>query len=573
MNTTISNMVLSKSYKIQNAPSGSNFRTFGRAGPRRRARMVWVGLYDCCVVVCGVYNIQNAPSGSNFRTYTPPPPHAINISPLKYDTVSFGAMKKQEFSRIDLAVVNKFNAPIKELNSEEDFQDWCADKTKEIKHRDYGGGPLKSSRQRREILADWFDYISDENNAYTNSEKLLILGSITEHSPKTYAEPPILHKQILRDTIKEISSSLREDGNANINFNKLYKENLLNHFMSDSEDFNAKTKTGWIKIPSQKNDPENFEENQIKVKVLFPEILPCNFEVIELDERDLHIYMEAGKPKCSAWSDEQTIISFNDKNGDKLPTFHYDKIQKYMDKYNFKTYDRYGFSTHQMLKAEQAIEMADKFKKDLKEDIENNNAKAIFQYMGIEVEENEDGTLTLSHYRPISQYLSEFRCFGVDGNKLFEKVKAIKGDADFRNSDITNLDSLEEISGDAEFYNSSIESLKNLKKVGGELRFAFNPNITNLDSLEEVGGNANFSDSDIDSAKKLRKIGGKGIFGNLKKGISLESLREIGGDASFECSNIDSIKNLRKIGGDLIIHGSNLTKEDFKDIKISGGIY
>ena len=48
-----------------------------------------------------------------------------NLTPLTCDTISFGAMKKSEFEGIDLAVVQKFKAPIEKFNSNNDLQKWA----------------------------------------------------------------------------------------------------------------------------------------------------------------------------------------------------------------------------------------------------------------------------------------------------------------------------------------------------------------------------------------------------------------------------------------------------------------
>ena len=52
------------------------------------------------------------------------------FKPLAYDTISFGAMKKTMFDGIDLAVIQKFSAPIEKFNSNEDLQDWANEKSR-----------------------------------------------------------------------------------------------------------------------------------------------------------------------------------------------------------------------------------------------------------------------------------------------------------------------------------------------------------------------------------------------------------------------------------------------------------
>ena len=48
-----------------------------------------------------------------------------NLAPLRCDTVSFGTLKKTQFSGIDLLIVNKYKAPIEKFNTNDDFQKWC----------------------------------------------------------------------------------------------------------------------------------------------------------------------------------------------------------------------------------------------------------------------------------------------------------------------------------------------------------------------------------------------------------------------------------------------------------------
>lgn len=69
-------------------------------------------------------------------------PHTVkpNPEPLTYDTVSFGAMKKKEFEGIDLAVVQKFKAPIEKFNSNIDLQNWA--KEKDFAHISVGDGKI-----------------------------------------------------------------------------------------------------------------------------------------------------------------------------------------------------------------------------------------------------------------------------------------------------------------------------------------------------------------------------------------------------------------------------------------------
>ena len=75
----------------------------------------------------------------NNKNIQRPQARISNLAPLTHDTVSFGAMKKHEFEGIDLAVVEKFKAPIEKFNSNADLQNWAGEKAKAIAEKDFGG--------------------------------------------------------------------------------------------------------------------------------------------------------------------------------------------------------------------------------------------------------------------------------------------------------------------------------------------------------------------------------------------------------------------------------------------------
>ena len=93
-----------------------------------------------------------------------------NLTPLKYDAISFGAMKKKEFDGIDLAVVQKFSAPIEKFNSNDDLQNWAGEKVKEIVNKDFKGRREETEIQRKAMIKEWSDYVLDENDAYKKQQ-------------------------------------------------------------------------------------------------------------------------------------------------------------------------------------------------------------------------------------------------------------------------------------------------------------------------------------------------------------------------------------------------------------------
>ena len=83
----------------------------------------------------GIQNNKNVSRNINYARQNMQRPPALHSA----DTVSFTAMKKNEFKGIDLVVVNAFRAPVEKFNTNEDFQNWCSLKTDEIKNKNFGG--------------------------------------------------------------------------------------------------------------------------------------------------------------------------------------------------------------------------------------------------------------------------------------------------------------------------------------------------------------------------------------------------------------------------------------------------
>ncbi|GBD34816.1 hypothetical protein HRbin35_00567 [bacterium HR35] len=158
--------------------------------------------------------------------------------------------------------------------------------------------------------------------------------------------------------------------------------------------------------------------------------------------------------------------------------------------------------------------------------------------------------------------------------KFPNNLKFIRGDADFRNSQVEDLGNLRRIGGNAYLGNSRIKTLKNLEEIGGYVYFAnsqvedlgnlrrigrsvtfVNSRITTLNNLEEIGEDVDFRNSQVKDLGNLRRIRGSVIFANSKI-TTLKNLEEIGGYANFRNSQVEDLGNLRRIMGDAIFTNS-----------------
>ena len=480
-----------------------------------------------------------------------------NLARAAHDTVSFGAMKKKEFEGIDFAVVEKFKAPVEKFNTNKDLQNWAGEKAKTIADKDFDGRQRETQIQRKTILKEWSNYVFNENDAYKNTTALLILSAITKDlTPDNDNIPPVLNKGILADCIGEINENIKNDPKYQFDLNKMYNNKLRAFYMGEKETNTGETGTKWVVIPSKEHDPENFETNVEKLKALsYKTWCTKTFNAKPyLEEGDFHVYLENGKTKLGVRFIDDEIEEIQGKlNNRKIPIDYFDILQKHISENNLKlTSD----AKKEIRAAKKIKKEIIKRKKDLKEAIENNDTKTIYNYFGIDVEENKDGYLTLSKYKQPSDFYT-YKSLGIDENKLFEKVKEIKGVANFMNSELTDLGNLEKIGGNAYFSNSRITNLANLKTIGGEADFRISK-ISDLGNLKTIKGNAYFYASKIINLGNLETIAGSADF-NYSAVTNLGNLKTIGEYAYFRNSRITDLGNLEIIGDDTDFRNSKVT--------------
>jgi len=201
-----------------------------------------------------------------------------------------------------------------------------------------------------------------------------------------------------------------------------------------------------------------------------------------------------------------------------------------------------------------------KFVKSVDYDVEK-----IFSGLGIDVEKDEDGFLTISVYKHPSEYIT-FKEIGVDENKLFEKVKKIKGNANFINSSLKSLHGLESIGGNL-LLGSEIEDLGNLKSVGGNFQGECGK-IKTLGQLKKVDGYLSLRHSDIESLGDLEYVGGDVFLDSSEKLKSLGKLKHVEKGISLDNSNVSDLGDLEYVGEDAWFTGTKI--KDVSKLKFVG---
>ncbi len=480
-----------------------------------------------------------------------------NLKPLACDTVSFSAMKKKEFEGFDRAVIEKYKAPINSFNSHEDFNTWATNKAKEIREKTYQARHFVTSEQRKQTIDEWAKYIFEENDAYTPAIQLIILDSITKKLNRDNdLVPPLLNKGVLADCISELEQKLKENPKAGFDFNKSYTAKLNAFYLDNGEQETGENGTKWVVIPSKKNDPENFDANVEKLKTLSYKTWCTKSYNAEsyLRQGDFHIYLENGKPKIGirfAFSRVEEIQG--EQNNGEVPHAYYDIVDDYIKSNDMELSSK---ATGEMETAERTKKILAEIKENLSEAIKNNDSEKIFNFFKIKTQRTPEGKLIISEYHQPRESFT-FSDVGINEDELFKDVVAIDGNADFENSQLTDLQNIEVIKGWTSFTNSKIKSLGKLKSIYRYANFE-NSLITNLGELESIGGKATFTNSQVEQLGKLKSIKGDADFSNSKI-THLENLKEILGSAFFKDSEVIDLGELETIGGNAFFNRSKVT--------------
>ena len=486
-----------------------------------------------------------------------------NLKPLQKDTISFTSMKKSQFHGIDLAIINKFHPPIEKFNDNNDLQIWCMNKIDELKEKDLSARQDETTTQRLAAFEDWRDYVLNENDAYTNSISLLILDGILDDIKKDNdREIPVLDKGILAQTIDEINSEVKNNPKTQVNFNKLYRLNLQKMTLEDMDNNIDSSQTDWICIPSYKNDPINFSENVNRLKRLsYKSWCTASFDAEPyLKQGDFHIYLENGRPKLGVRFVKGKVKEIQGKkNNSKIPIKYLNVAQKYIKDNHYALSENAKSEFKQALIIKKEIKNIERKLKKQGVDFKTATPAQLFDVFNIKYEQDNDGMFIIEKYeQPGLNY--SFDDMGIDENKLFKDVKEIRGDANFRNSQLTHLDNLETIGGNANFVFSKLTSLDNLQYIGRDADFK-RSKLTSLNSLHTIGRNANFERSKLTSLNCLRVIGKNANFWYSQL-THLDNLQVIGGNAVFRDSELTNLDNLKAIGGNADFGYSELTSLD-----------
>lgn len=477
-----------------------------------------------------------------------------------YQAQTFTAMKPNQFKGFDYACVRKFKAPVEKFENINYFYGWTYDQLYKIIESKSNAKSATVAERKRELIYEWRNFIGFDLASAPLA--LIVLSSILKNVKNNNDKlPPPLSEDIFKETKLELEQNLAKNKDLQFNFNDLYCKKLKEYFIQNE----TKNFSGWIKISSQKEDPNNFSNNVTKLKVLSNKTW-CTKAYnarVALSAGEFHVWLKNGEPKLGLRFVDECLCEIQSELNNAIITPEY-----------FEILDNY-IQENKMLLADAAKITYDNAKelnqelvtlnKNLKEAITNKDYFKILKYFDYEPETLEGDSISINEYRlPPINYT--FQDLGISEDKLFENVSEIRGNADFNNStltklkhikiingdadfcgsDIADLGDLEIIKGDASFRYSSVKSLGNLKTIGGSLRIDLS-DIKDLGKLEFIGKNLTLN-PEIETTGVLKKVGGDVSF-TPNKLFKLIQLEEIGGDAYFG-QNVSSLGELKSIKGD-----------------------
>ena len=446
-----------------------------------------------------------------------------------------------------------------DFNSPEEIQKHAGDRFKELTDLNHYKIPNKKYKEasdaRIKKIEEWKQHLSKENSPTSNNPALscIIFDAITKDlKPNNRKQPQVLDEKALVDTVGELKAKIMQKGRLDFNFLNKYKQQLVKK-LSGVENLGVSGETdkmtGWVKIKSRENDPENFDANVKKMQALSCKTWCTGGESLTktyLELGDDHIYLENGKPKVSITFEEDKIDEFEDMtNKRKIPLKYLDIVKKYIKEQGFTEFSEQG--KKQLQKAEEVKIKCDNLKTKIKPYLEKKDYAGVFNSLGIEAKTLDDGMVEISEYKQLGKNFN-FADLDIKENDLFKHVRKIVGDANFENTQVSDLGQLQEIGGDADFKYSQVINLGQLKKIEGSVWFN-NSQIRKLGQLQKIYGSAWFNNSQV------RELG---------------QLQEIGGWADFRNSQIRDLGQLRKIKKDVYIDNDCVL--DFSSIKLGGKI-
>jgi len=187
------------------------------------------------------------------------------------------------------------------------------------------------NKDKKEHFFKWWNYITEENDVYNKNPAFmyLMLKPIIDSSPEESKTPSIL---LNAQAVAAVWENLANNPQLNIYKSyrkenaKLNEQGLTKVKMSDE--------SGWIRIPSQTNDPENFENNIDKLMSMSCNMGWCvagrSFAHNYLAGGDFWLLLENGNTKVAIRLEDNEVSEIRGKDN-KEPTEYWEEIIQFLE--------------------------------------------------------------------------------------------------------------------------------------------------------------------------------------------------------------------------------------------------
>lgn len=484
---------------------------------------------------CGINNLYTKKP----VVYTKP----SSLAPLKCDTVSFTGkgkeFKKSGLDAFSLIAVERFKAPIEKFKNQSELDTWAKGEIQKIldddKLKDKPDILYHRDESKKRILGEWEEVLFSKDSKYSKSPclGLIVFQSITKNlTNKNIKEPVEYDKETFEQTIKNIEEKIEKNRNhakSGFDFAKQYKENLKTKYFNEEKeklglDKDYKEKF-WVEIPSQKDDPEHFEENIKKLKALSSDLW-CTTEDYKargaLENDSFYICQKSNEAKLGVRMEKGKVFDVQGKKNDfHIPYKYAPIVEKFIADHNFELSNDPNSKFEENYK--EALK-ANEIWNAIPEAIKKGDYKAIMKYMELEPKKLDSGLYEVAKFVANPEFLNYFKKYGVSAEGLLSRIEVINGDASFRGYKFDTTFDIKEIKGNADFTDNNLKNLDKIEKIGGNLNL-YNAQITDLGKLKYVGGSMNcFGNCPLNNLGKITYIGGNADI-NAKQLAHIDQLK------------------------------------------------
>ena len=437
--------------------------------------------------------------------------------------------------------------------------------------------PAFKSMMLRETLTKVYklDRDKESNEGKTIVKNRKLNESIAGHM--------ILNEQTLKFIYEHLENIDEYKNFANLYFAavEIYKKTIAEKSEITLDGVDTYEKGKWIKFDGKGTDEENYLENAKKLAALVQDTPWCTKQLAssQLADGDFYVFVDnEGKPHIAVkmnGNEIDEVRGIQNGNAQELEEEYRDVAISFLennkDIQNGKEWLAKEEWNKRLIEYKRKIDSGEFTIEDVPMFIEDYFCTSDYRSHG---SENSNKTALKGVLDKIKGVLAEYyKCSEEEiyaGDIKFAKTeitevpyKIILGNANFSNSQVTNLGQLQSIGGNAHFSYSKVTNLGQLKSIGGYAIFGYSK-VTNLGQLQSIGGSVHFSHSKVTDLGQLQSIGGIADFRNSSV-AKLGQLKSIGGDAVFYDSQVSDLGQIQNIGG--ILEGSDELKHQYELIK------